>query len=442
MHKDFHLYGTFLAAVMAGYNVNDAQDIAFAAQKVDEFGRDRAKFCYTETPMYSEVAKSIFKNCFLKNIESAFSISRTWMPFHFVPRNPVGDSLENDNSIRFACGDGTPMAEICGKLIPGGEDEGDVINLERIGITMHVLADSYAHQEFAGITCYNPRIVQNIELLYGEQKEGLGAFDHVPVWMSKILSGCCYYGHGSAGHIPDLSWAEYNYWWTGVPEIKNAENQDWRSNPDIFVAAFLRMVDVMIQIRRGRDRESEQPFQPEALLDFLMEGAGKIRRSYSNVRDWNLAVNEAEMSLPMDVIIKQRQCKALSPDETRRYENAKRTKIILHQYDDAGNYQAIEVTAGDLLGKTKKSNSFEESSDTLFEQFYEAVKKPHWLSAEQLELRYEDYLKDKKKDAVFEDAAVKHRAAVYHAIGIDDSGLKALLKREFSMWMTGAEEDE
>lgn len=419
MHKDFHLYGTFLAAVMAGYNVNDAQDIAFAAQKVDEFGRDRAKVCYTETPMYSEVAKSIFKICFSQNIESAFSISRTWMPFHFVPRNPVGNSLENDNSIRFACGDGTPMTEICGKLIPGGEDEGDVINLERIGITMHVLADSYAHQEFVGITCKNPRIVQNIELLYGKQKEGLGAFDHVPVWMSKFLSGCCYYGHGSAGHIPDLSWAEYNYWWTGVPEIKNAENQDWRSNPDIFVAAFLRMVDVMVQIRRGRDRESEQPFQPEKLLDFLRKGAGEIRRSYSNVLNWNDAVMAAEQSL--------------SSDEAREYEEAERETVKLHQYNDAGAYQEIEVTAGDLVGKRKKSNSFEESSDTLFKQFYKQVKKDDWPSAEQLELRYEDYLKDKKKDAVFEDAAVKHRAAVYHAIGIDDSGLKALLKWEFSM---------
>ncbi|WP_009906059.1 DUF6765 family protein [Clostridioides difficile] len=36
MNLDFHYYGTYLAAKVAGYNDTDAKTIAYAAQYVDE----------------------------------------------------------------------------------------------------------------------------------------------------------------------------------------------------------------------------------------------------------------------------------------------------------------------------------------------------------------------------------------------------------------------
>ncbi len=36
MNLDFHYYGTYLAAKIAGYNDSDAKTIAYAAQYVDE----------------------------------------------------------------------------------------------------------------------------------------------------------------------------------------------------------------------------------------------------------------------------------------------------------------------------------------------------------------------------------------------------------------------
>lgn len=40
MNLDFHLYGTYAAALMAGFKENSARKIAMAAQMVDDFTED------------------------------------------------------------------------------------------------------------------------------------------------------------------------------------------------------------------------------------------------------------------------------------------------------------------------------------------------------------------------------------------------------------------
>ena len=40
MNLDYHYYGTYLAAKIAGYNDSDAKTIAYAAQYVDESSKN------------------------------------------------------------------------------------------------------------------------------------------------------------------------------------------------------------------------------------------------------------------------------------------------------------------------------------------------------------------------------------------------------------------
>ena len=93
MNKDFHYYGTYYAARLAGYSREDAEEIAWAAQMVDDFtesnfGRmfHRENITYTCEAL-SETAYHELGRLSNVNNSELQKIRRIWVPFHFLPGN-------------------------------------------------------------------------------------------------------------------------------------------------------------------------------------------------------------------------------------------------------------------------------------------------------------------------------------------------------------------
>lgn len=246
MQKDFHYYATYCAAFLAGYAHEECLDICYSAQFVDWCSatlltKIKAPREAATTQLPLELADAPTDPFGLQ------AITRIWASFHFLPRDlraeKKGCSKRYLNKYRLICGPNGDLLPSTVELAKGG-------SLQAAGIAMHVLADTWAHRNFAG----TPSLVINNTNRYfyeivGENVRTI-TFRHsrtTPDDFDKSVYTNSIYqssensimnlGHGRAGHIPDYSFIKYRY----VPAWGNYEEIE-KDNPSDFFKAFSQMV--------------------------------------------------------------------------------------------------------------------------------------------------------------------------------------------------------
>ncbi len=150
MQIDFHHATTYVCARMAGFSHEEADIISYSAQYVDEATNDGI-LKFEEGQRYTRMA-SAHKMIDRRNFSEAAN-HKVWVPFHFLPGNngiPAGGEHDKGTFIkRLVC---KPYSDVAVDLLATcREKKNKPYALHRLGITMHVFADTFAHQGFAGI---------------------------------------------------------------------------------------------------------------------------------------------------------------------------------------------------------------------------------------------------------------------------------------------------
>lgn len=268
MNRDFHYEGTYCAAVLAGFNPADAAQIAWAAQMVDDCTESLLSqtnvqgiaTCMTELEMLSSDLKYAAYDP--ASNETLKKIRRIWMHFHFLPGNLPDGSIQQAytgpaaspvtmggtdfDSLDFLClcRHNSTLAEtmISNTVNRYAQADGVFSNrtvlLNLIGIRMHVLADTWAHEFFVGTPNDWINDVKDIRIEKGELSIS-SRLNSIPAPTHHSL---LYLGHGRIGHLPDLGFVRYSYQpiWLNQKII--------RFNPGIFLHAFCQMVEAMRSI--------------------------------------------------------------------------------------------------------------------------------------------------------------------------------------------------
>ncbi len=252
MNKDFHYYGTYYAARIAGYSREDAEEIAWAAQMVDDFTEanvgkifNRENITYTCESM-SDTAYHELRT--LSNVDNKElqKIRRIWVPFHFLPGNMRNELVDKHgfvaNTEKFSpvrdlpdfkcvCAPNSPLVESMIQRIRNNNT-----SLIRIGIAMHVLADTWAHQMFVGSPTAHINNVSGItENTHSSASMGTPDIG--------TMYSITYLGHGRAGHLPDTPSRNYQY----TPSWSSSKVNV--SNPIRFYNAFYQIVDVLMHLK-------------------------------------------------------------------------------------------------------------------------------------------------------------------------------------------------
>ncbi|MDB5870643.1 MAG: hypothetical protein JWQ07_85 [Ramlibacter sp.] len=149
MQIDGHHTATYVAARIAGFSFKDAETVAYAAQYVDD-ATNAGIVQFSESDyLYSRIAsahKMIDYNN-LVDVENHLA----WIPFHFLPGNgsmPAGESPAGGEVARLVC---RPDSHIARDMLRSAVlDRDRPRGLHRLGIAMHVYADTFAHQGFVG----------------------------------------------------------------------------------------------------------------------------------------------------------------------------------------------------------------------------------------------------------------------------------------------------
>ena len=153
MQMDFHYYATYAAAVLAGYSHEEALDIAYSAQFVDEctttlLGKLEASRIAATTQLSMELVDA------KTDIMGLQDITRIWSSFHFLPKDLYAPKKKGCgklymNKYRLICGPNGALVKDTVDNAKRASATGQP-DCQAIGIAMHVVADTWAHMHFAG----------------------------------------------------------------------------------------------------------------------------------------------------------------------------------------------------------------------------------------------------------------------------------------------------
>lgn len=239
MQIDGHHTLTYIAARLAGFGRLKSSLIAYSAQYVDD-ATNSGEITFKNGAMYSRIS-SAHKMLDYRNSDELAN-HKVWVPFHFLPGNaekPAGENPEGSFIRKLVC---KPNSYVARDMLRAcAKDADKPYALHRLGVTMHVYADTWAHQGFAGVN----HKINEVSNLKSNNKTLDKSFTNKII--NFFLSESFPLGHGAALSHPDrpsLIWEYKN----GLGEKVN------RNNPDIFIEAVDYMCRAM-QCYRQSDLE-------------------------------------------------------------------------------------------------------------------------------------------------------------------------------------------
>jgi hypothetical protein len=224
MNIDFHYGVIYVISRLAGLPPNQAEIVAHSCQYVDD-ATVHGVLQFAGGQSYERFA-SAHKMLDYKN-ELNTEDKVVWAPFHFLPGGE-GESLDDKAVCR-------PDSAIAKEMVKRALSNPHAENaLHRLGISLHVYVDTWAHQGFAGIRSDRNLITylngdDHDATTWLEKLEGFAraAGETGAAFSFDVLSRL---GHGAALHFPDMPWATWEY--------KDATGRHiYRKNLPDFVAA-------------------------------------------------------------------------------------------------------------------------------------------------------------------------------------------------------------
>jgi hypothetical protein len=326
MQIDGHHTATYVAARIAGFSFKDAEIVSYAAQYVDDATNAGIVQFKQSDYLYSRIAsahKMIDYNNFV-DVENHLA----WIPFHFLPGNgllPAGETPEGGELEKLIC---RPDSHIARDMLRyAAQDMSRARGLHRLGIAMHVYADTFAHQGFVGSLSIanqvkdltsgdadlDKRIKEhtkkelfasisgNIKNFFQVLGRVLSLMWHEKRFPAEFIASFMHknpVGHASADVYPDHPYLQWQYIDFNNQIVK-------RDNTTIFLKAMDMMVLAM-QAWRAGDQTMHLEAQTglgdadrgvlERLFRFTVGLDGEERR-----QDWLAAIGRGEFSFGAEV---------------------------------------------------------------------------------------------------------------------------------------------
>ena len=226
MQIDGHHALTYIAARCAGLTAEQASIVAYSAQYVDDATNSGA-IKFDNGAMYHRIS-SAHKVFDYRNLDELANHS-VWIPFHFLPGNggvAAGHNPHGKFIHELIC---TPDSYVARDMLRLAiSDRNKPYGLHRLGITMHVYADTFAHQGFCGVV---HQINEVNDLASDDGSLDRSFFNKISNF---FLSKGFPLGHGAALSHPDRPYISWTY-------TNGLGKHVTRNNQEIFFSAVDHM---------------------------------------------------------------------------------------------------------------------------------------------------------------------------------------------------------
>jgi hypothetical protein len=258
----FHYFAVKSLAALAGFNDDDAQTIAEYSQMIDDFDFTRYWRCTNvpdyikNNPRYDLCVKFGFfnpaqtgflcdgllgKTDYINLLIPRFQ-KFTCAPFHFIYEEQEQIGTKEYRVSPSTIGNGSLISNMLneakdGFIAAGNNAPARRKALMKIGMLLHVFADTVAHQMFSGFNAYVNQVTlenvtNNIDNADETEKYNdriIKFFKLLSDWSPKITPSI---GHLMLEHIPDLTHLSFTMKYTGADKTKHYYN---RSNTSEFI---------------------------------------------------------------------------------------------------------------------------------------------------------------------------------------------------------------
>lgn len=288
MQIDFHHGVTYVLARLSGFQHKEAEIVAYCAQYVDD-ATNSGTIMFDNGALYSRIS-SAHKMIDYRNTVQLEN-HHVWLPFHFLPGNggkPAGENPTGTFIEKIRC---NPNSHIARDMVKACiDDKNTLYGLHRLGITMHVFADTWAHQGFAGVV--HP--TNKVEIVTdGPQDESF--WGKVKQFIMKIVvfftGDVLPLGHGSALTNPDQPYLQWKYRRNGAIVE--------RDNTSDFIEASDEMCKAMRRFQAGNANAD--------VAGLTKDQKSLLRNKFESIRDesgedrhkkWLDAIAKGELGFP------------------------------------------------------------------------------------------------------------------------------------------------
>ena len=318
MQIDFHYYATYSAAYIAGYSHEESLMICYSAQFVDHCTRTllstiNGPGSAATTQLQLEMMDA------RTDLLGLQDITRIWSSFHFLPKDLNADPKKGTSiykaKYRLICG---PNGDLLVKTVNLAKNK----SLQAVGLAMHVLADTWAHQNFAGTPS---QVINNTDYWFYElitenkapaddtenkapvESAAADGFDNTAFTERRVVfrhnpkgkddlnkgiytntvyqlqeNSVMSLGHGRAGHLPDYSFMRYKYLpaWADYEEVL-------KDNPSDYYKAFCQTVYAMKFLRGEHEAFETERYDTESVSPYEEEIRAILeKRQLDSCADW------------------------------------------------------------------------------------------------------------------------------------------------------------
>jgi hypothetical protein len=219
MQIDFHYDVIYVLARYAGFNRDDANTIAHSSQYVDDAEHGGIIKFTNHLPYYH--IRTAHNICGEENKVVTANFN-TWVPFHFLPGNISDGKKETSYTSRLACKANSNLAnEMMCECI---NHKNNINGLHRLGICLHVYADTWAHQNFSGIS---DKINCTKKIKVNDKAKPIQEIsrDLINCVLNTFLDNYLPLGHGTVQSYPDIPFIKWSYT-DYLGEVHNINNYD------------------------------------------------------------------------------------------------------------------------------------------------------------------------------------------------------------------------
>jgi hypothetical protein len=199
MQLDFHYYAVFKLAALAGYGYRDAETISYASQYVDDSTEGEPIKPFPDQHFDTVRTAHYNLGAFDWNIQK-----KIYIPFHFIPANIRWQSPAGFTYVTRAHSHNPH--ELSTMLVHESLNETNpLLKLIRLGMTLHTIADSFAHFGFSG----RHHEENNVGRIWLAKKDGRFKLDFLRSYVGDLFVPKI--GHVEAFEYPDQPFLKWRY---------------------------------------------------------------------------------------------------------------------------------------------------------------------------------------------------------------------------------------
>lgn len=307
MQKDFHFEATYYAARIAGFDIDEAYKIGWAAQYIDDATSVSTKKIQLPAKKTCEFTNILTANTIPGGVGTTLRDDKhrqIWALYHFLPGNYraygkrarpehilrtfrgvkvpepgqaySADTVDNESALTSLQEDQLtrehfpmitrPYSDLVLAMMADTTptyaalaQESPNLALHFLGVRMHVFADTWAHQDHIGSPDRRMNRVESFKWYRGQGKwnEDLTFSPGGKLetdnpggsqgFATQKRNNNAWLGHGPMGSWPDMPWAVYEW----QPRYNKDQEPFLRNNPEQYLQAFTNLVYAMRCVRAG-----------------------------------------------------------------------------------------------------------------------------------------------------------------------------------------------